>query len=100
MSSIPNAKMKHAHVQADAPTAAPKPKDADATPSPESLGERARELASEAVEVVKERPGTVAAIGAAVLAGAAALIGGPAIAKAIKGDGKPAPKKAAARKKK
>ncbi len=98
MSSIPNAKMKHAHVHHDAPE---EPKQ-QATIAPdlkaETLGERARELAGEAVEVVKERPKTVAAIGAAVLAGAAALIGGPAIAKAIKGDTKPASKKAAPKK--
>ena len=96
MSSIPNAKMKHAHVHDDAP-AAPKPKAA----KQESLTDRARELAEEAVEAVKERPKTAAAIGAAVLAGAAALVGGPAIAKAVKGDApktKPAAKKAAGKK--
>lgn len=91
MSSIPNAKMKHAHVHTDAPAPAPKPKPA-AQPT---LGDRAKELAEEAVDVVKERPKTAAAIGAAVLAGAAALVGGPAIAKAVKGD---EPKKSAAKK--
>ena len=96
MSSIPNAKMKHAHVH-DEPPVAPKPKIA----KEESLTERAKELAEEAVEAVKERPKTAAAIGAAVLAGAAALVGGPAIAKAVKGDvpkKKPAAKKTAAKK--
>lgn len=91
MSSIPNAKMKHAHVHDDAPSAAPKAKTTQ-----ESLTDRARELAEEAVDAVKDNPKTAAAIGAAVLAGAAALVGGPAIAKAFKGDAKP--KKAAARK--
>lgn len=95
MSSIPNAKMKHAHVQDETPPATP----AKGKGKQESLTDRAKELAEEAVEVVKDNPKTVAAIGAAVLAGAAALVGGPAIAKAIKGDGKKSgPKKAAARK--
>ncbi|WP_375392719.1 hypothetical protein [uncultured Sphingomonas sp.] len=95
MSSIPNAKMKHAHVHHDAPAAAPSPKSA-AEPS---LGDRAKELTVEAVDVVKEHPKTVAAIGAAVLAGAAALVGGPALAKAIKGEPKPkAGKKTTAKK--
>lgn len=100
MSSIPNAKMKHAHVHdsgdagsADVGKSEPKKPKA---PKHESLTDRARDLAEEAVDVVKERPKTAAAIGAAVLAGAAALIGGPAIAKAIKGD---APKKKPAAKK-
>ncbi|WP_174278483.1 hypothetical protein [Sphingomonas bacterium] len=100
MSSIPNAKMKHAHVQHDAPAPAPEPQPHAEAPAPESLTDRAKELAGEAVEVVREHPGTIAAIGAAVLAGAAALVGGPAIAKAIKGSPKPAPKKGGARKKK
>lgn len=92
MSSIPNAKMKHAHVQDDAPPA--KPKKA----KQETLVERAKDLAEDAVEAVKDNPKTVAAIGAAVLAGAAALVGGPAIAKAVKGEAKkPAAKKAQAR---
>lgn len=95
MSSIPNAKMKHAHVHHDAPAPAPASKPA-AEPS---LGDRAKELAEEAVDAVKERPKTAVAIGAAVLAGAAALVGGPALAKAIKGEPKPkAGKKTAAKK--
>ena len=96
MSSIPNAKMKHAHVHENAPPAPPKPKK----DKHDSLTDRAKELADEAVEVVKDHPKTAAAIGAAVLAGAAALVGGPAIAKALKGDGpkKPAVKKTAAKK--
>ena len=93
MSSIPNAKMKHAHVHDDAP--AP-PKKAKKQAEHESLTERAKDLAEEALDAVKERPKTAAAIGAAVLAGAAALVGGPAIAKAVKGD---APKKRPAAKK-
>ncbi len=91
MSSIPNAKMKHAH----APNGEPAPKaekksKAKAGPTlsdrAKHLGERAEELAEDAVDAIKERPKTAAAIGAAVLAGAAALVSGPAIAKAFKGE--------------
>ena len=96
MSSIPNAKMKHAHVQDDAPAAPPKSKG---KAKQESLTERAKDLADEAVDAVKEHPKTAAAIGAAVLAGAAALVGAPAIAKAFKGDTKKAPAKKTAAKK-
>lgn len=100
MSSIPNAKMKHAHVQDEGAPKAEKKVKAAKPPKGESLTERARELAEDAVDAVKERPKTAAAIGAAVLAGAAALVGGPAIAKAVKGGDakKAAPKKAAAKK--
>ena len=112
MSSIPNAKMKHAHAhEGDHPEqvqakshAAPKSEKKDKTRSGPSLGNRAKQLgervedlAEDAVDAVKARPKTAAAIGAAVLAGAAAIVGGPAIAKAMKGDGakKPAKKKEA-----
>ena len=111
MSSIPNAKMKHAHVQHDEdehsdhvekkpatdaqPKAEKKPgKTAKLTDAAKDVGERAQELAGEAVDAVKSRPKTAAAIGAALVAGAAAIIGGPAAARALKGDKKPGPKKA------
>lgn len=82
MSSIPNAKMKHAHVGDNVqPATAGKGQEKQ-----ETFVERAKELAEEAVDAVKDRPKTAAAIGAAVLAGAAALVGGPAIAKALRGD--------------
>ena len=93
MSSIPNAKMKHAHVQEDQPATAAKPKK-DKTAGPtlgdraRDLGEQAQHLAEEAVDAVKARPKTAAAIGAAIVAGAAALVGGPAAARALKGDAK------------
>lgn len=97
MSSIPNAKMKHAHVHHEEDAPASQPAAAPTSPAhEETLGERARELAEEAVDAVKARPKTAAAIGAAVLAGAAALIGGPAIAKAAKSQ--PPKKKLAAKK--
>ena len=114
MSSIPNAKMKHAHAhEGDHPDEAhqhgtttkkaDQPKPDKAKPDrklgariaeqAKSLGDRAEDLAEEAVDAVKARPKTAAAIGAAIVAGAAALIGGPAAARALKGDDKkPAPK--------
>jgi hypothetical protein len=121
MSSIPNAKMKHAHVAHDedehSDHVEKRPK-ADGAPSPEKkadrtagaklsdrakerakdLGDRAQDLAEEAVDAVKARPKTAAAIGAALVAGAAALVGGPAAARALKGDKKPGPKKTADKK--
>ena len=114
MSSIPNAKMKHAHADEGADVAqpetgdTPKAKSSKGKGKTESLTDRARELggrveelAEDAVDAVKARPKTAAAIGAAIVAGAAALIGGPAAARALKGDDakKPAAKKAPAKKK-
>ncbi|WP_419809553.1 hypothetical protein [Sphingomonas sp.] len=106
MSSIPNAKMKHAHVaEPEQPGVTPKAPKADKAakvdgPSlsdrAKELGERAQDLAEEAVDAVKARPKTAAAIGAAIVAGAAAIIGGPAAARALKSD---KPKKAPAAKK-
>ena len=100
MSSIPNSKMKHAHAhdgdhpeqsQGGGQTAPKAEKKSKSGPSlsdrAKQLGGRVEELAEDAVDAVKERPKTAAAIGAAVLAGAAAIMGGPAIAKAVKGDG-------------
>lgn len=60
----------------------------------------AEELAEEAVGAVKARPRTAAAIGAAIIAGTAAIVAGPAAARALKGDNddKPAPKRKAAKK--
>jgi hypothetical protein len=90
MSSIPNAKMRHAHAGDDTEHA-PKPKPAKASPT---LTERAQDLAEDAIDAVKARPKTAAAIGAAIVAGAAAVIGGPAAARALKGDAKPEKKAA------
>ena len=126
MSSIPNAKMKHAHVHegddheesgkrqdaapgssqgAQAAIGEPKSSKQDGgAKAGSSLGGRAKriggrieDLAEDAVDAVKERPKTAAAIGAAMLAGAAALIGGPEIAKACKVE--PPKKKPVAKKK-
>ena len=80
MSSIPNAKMKHAHVVEEGAAPPPKPdKKAKASESlagrARELGERAQDLAEDAVDAVKARPKTAAAIGAGLVAGAAALVG-------------------------
>lgn len=111
MSSIPNAKMKHAHVsegdeigQQDAPKPSKKDKAktaaASLTDKARELGEYAQDLAGDAVDAVKARPRTAAAIGAAIVAGAAAIVGGPAAARALRGtdDKKPAAKKKPAKK--
>lgn len=99
MSSIPNAKMKHAHVaeggepgQHDAPKGGKRAKAkaaaASLTDKARELGDYAQDLAGEAVDAVKARPKTAAAIGAAIVAGAAAIVGGPAAARALRGDDK------------
>lgn len=103
MSSIPNAKMKHAHVpDADAESATPKAGDT-AQPGPtlteraEELAGRARDYAEDAVDAIKARPGMAAAVGAAVVAGVAAIAAAPAAVRALRGDDddKPAKKTAA-----
>ena len=109
MSSIPNAKMKHAHVPEggaqETPVKAKKGKAAGPTMTDRAreLGGQAQHLAEEAVDAVKARPKTAAAIGAGLVAGAAALVG--AATGAFKRDDKkttkkPAPPKKAAAKKK
>ena len=65
----------------------------------ERLTGRAQHLAEEAVDAVKARPRTAAVIGAAIVAGAAALIGGPAAARKLRGEDEPAPKRKPAAKK-
>lgn len=79
MSSIPNAKMKHAHVpvEGDTPPATEKkPKGGQKlTDRVRDLGGRAQDLAEDAVEVVKAHPKAAAGIAGAVVAGAAALVG-------------------------
>lgn len=58
------------------------------------LAKRAKDLGEEAVDVVKARPKTAAVIGAAIVAGAAALVAGPAVARTLRGeDDKPAAKR-------
>lgn len=127
MSSIPSAKMKHAHAhdgdhpeqahhethQAEAqgdqpaPPTTEKAKAKGGKTAAAGLSERAQrltgraeDLAEEAVDAVKSRPKTAAAIGAAIIAGAAAIIAGPAAARALRGDAeKPAPKRKSAVKK-
>ena len=114
MSSIPNAKMKHAHVQHEeqqdgggehsdhvekTPKAEKKVKTGPTLGDrAKDLGGRAQDLAEEAVDAVKARPKTAAAIGAAIVAGVAAIAGGPAAARALKGDKKPGPKKGSGKK--
>ena len=104
MSSIPNTKMKHAHARdddhavqgaADGAAGGKKAKKAKDGPSlsdrARDIGERAQDLAEEAVDAVKARPKTAAAIGAGLVAGAAALVG--AATGAFKGDEKKPPAK-------
>ena len=128
MSSIPTSKMKHAHAhdgdhpeqthpshQAEAQGGeqaelavqdgnAVAAKKARASGSKQGgrthrLAGRAETLAEEAVDAVKARPKTAAAIGAGLLAGAAALFGGSAAARALRGEDKPAAKRKPAAKK-
>ena len=81
MSSIPNAKMKHAHVPVEGETSPKAEKKSTAkdgaslTDRARDLGERAQEIAGDAVEVVKSHPKAAAGIAGAVVAGAAALVG-------------------------
>lgn len=99
MSSIPNKKMKHAHVNHDAPThekVAGKTKGGNKVEG-HSLTDKAKELAEEVTDAVKSHPKTIAGIGAAVLAGAAALVA-PAIGKAIHSDGGQADKQKSGKK--
>lgn len=102
MSSIPNSAMHHARATHDTPDAPAKsakpakPEDGIVATVTKEVTDTAREV----TEVVKAHPKTAAAIGVAVLAGAAAAVAAPFLKAKAEEPAKPAPKggKGAARK--
>ena len=97
MSSIPSSAMPHAKAHHDEPVKAETKTGTDSAAGDwiDTATEAAKSGLATATEAVKENPKTALAVGAAVIAGIAAAVAGPAL---LAKDDKPEPKKPAPKK--
>ncbi len=98
MSSIPSSAMPHAKAKHDEPATSEKPKAGAAAAASDWIDDAtdaAKQGFATATDAVKANPKTAIAVGAAVIAGIAAAVAGPAL---LAKDDKPEPKKPAPKK--